>query len=307
MTGEEEKNRPALVPTSGNELTGPASDLIRRGLQELSSLGPERGVASSSEKIRVLVCDDEDALVEVIATMLEAAGYDVRSTLNSLEAIEIAREFQPRVALIGEIMPRMDGFKLAVELNNFLPRTKIVLTAEAELSDLKTFREKGWPFDILVCPFEKDELLEKTRAWAHEALHPEHPRILVVSPEEAFNEGYTEELTRNGYNATCIGTTRKVYEIVEAAKTFQPDIVILYQDMFLSPQLTGFDLAVLLLAGLPDALFIMCTFEDDLFPISEEAWAYAQSHASRCERYYPLHDELLPKVRAWRANRRPNS
>ena len=107
--------------------------------------------------------------MEVIGTVLVAAGYEVRSTLDSLEAIKIAREFQPHVALLGEIMPRMDGIKLAQELAGFLPRTKIVLTSETEPSDLEIFRERGWPFDVLVCPFEKEELLEKTSAWVREA------------------------------------------------------------------------------------------------------------------------------------------
>jgi diguanylate cyclase (GGDEF)-like protein len=57
-----------------------------------------------------------------------------------------------------------------MKLTRFLPQTKIVLTAEAELSDLEIFRESGWPYDILVCPFEKEELLEKTGAWVREAI-----------------------------------------------------------------------------------------------------------------------------------------
>ena len=86
-------------------------------------------------------------------------------------------------------------------------------------------------------------------------MHPaEHPRILVVSTEEGFNEGVTEQLNRNGYIATSTGTRRKVHEIIEEAKTFQPDIVILYQDVFLWPKVTGVDLAILLLETFPGAL-----------------------------------------------------
>jgi two-component system OmpR family response regulator len=128
-----------------------------------------RVIVPSSENARVLICDDQEPLVEVFENILREAGYEVRSTLNSLEAFEIARQFQPHVALLGEIMPRMDGFKLAEKLRIYDPRTKIVLTSEAEPSDLEIFRARGWPFDILVCPFEKEELLEKTNAWVREA------------------------------------------------------------------------------------------------------------------------------------------
>jgi CheY-like chemotaxis protein len=152
LTDEKEKNLRAIVPSVGDELTKPGSGLIHRGLLELSKLGLGRGVGPSSEKPRVLVCDDDKGIAEFISTMLEVAGYEVRSTLKSFEAIQIAREFQPHVALLGKVMPGMDGFELAVELTNFLPRAKIVLTSEAEQSDLELIRKRGWPFDILPCP-----------------------------------------------------------------------------------------------------------------------------------------------------------
>jgi CheY-like chemotaxis protein len=309
MSEGTDKNK--IVLTNPSSLTTRGSGLVSRGLLDLTLLSAGMAIASSSEKARVLVCDDEEALVEVITTMLVSAGYEVRSTLNSLEALEIAREFQPDVAIIGEIMPRMDGFKLAPKLASFLPRTKIVLTAEAEPSDLETFRKRGWPFDILLCPFERQELLEKLRAWAYEAKQPEHPRILVVSSEEGFNTDLPKELNRTGYVAMGIGTRSgdgwSVYTIIEVAKTFQPDIVILYQDLFLRPELTGVDIAVLLLESFPSALFLVLKFPDNSFSISDEAWAYARAHGSQCETFDPFADELIPKVRAWSATLRPGT
>jgi CheY-like chemotaxis protein len=168
LTDDPEKNSRAIVPSVGDGLTISRSGLVRRGLQELSSLRLGQ-VIPLPEGARVLICDDQEALVEVFEKILREAGYEVRSILNSLEAIEIARQFQPHMALLGEIMPRMDGIILGLELTSFLPQTKIVMTSEAESSDLELFREKGWPFDILVCPFEKEELLEKTSVWVRQA------------------------------------------------------------------------------------------------------------------------------------------
>lgn len=306
----EETDKDKIVPAAPSNLTTRGTGLVSRGLLDLARLNAGGAIASSSEKARVLVCDDEEALVEVISTMLVSAGYEVRSTLNSLEALEVAREFQPDVAIIGEIMPRMDGFKLAPKLASFLPRTKIVLTAEAEPSDLDEFRKRGWPFDILLCPFEKEELLEKIRAWIYEAKQPEHPRILVVSSEEGFNTDLPRELSRVGYVAQGIGTKSgegwSIHKIVEDAKTFHPDIVVLYQDIFLRPELVGVDIAILLLEAFPSAHFHVLKFPDNSFSsISEEAWAYARTHGSQCETFNPLSEELIPKVRAWSAKHMP--
>jgi CheY-like chemotaxis protein len=168
LTDAPEKNPRAIVPSIGGDIIKPGSGLIRRGLQELSRLEPVQ-VVPLPDGARTLICDDQEPLVEVFEQILREAGYEVRSTVNSLEAIEIAKQFQPHMALLGEIMPRMDGIKLAQELSSFLPRTKVVLTSEAEPSDLEIFRARGWLFDILVPPLEKEELLEKTRAWVREA------------------------------------------------------------------------------------------------------------------------------------------
>jgi CheY-like chemotaxis protein len=167
LTDDLEKNPRAIVPAVGQGLTRPSAGLVHRGLQEMSSLGLEP-VVPLPKGARVLICDDEEAIVEYLEKILREAGYEVRSTLNSLEAFEIAKQFEPHLALLGEIMPRMDGIKLAEKLRMHDPRTKVVLTSEAEPSDLEIFRANGWPFDILACPFEKEELLKKTHAWVRD-------------------------------------------------------------------------------------------------------------------------------------------
>jgi PleD family two-component response regulator len=123
LTNDPERKLSAIVLSVGDGLTKPGSGLVRRGLEELSSLAPER-VAPLPEGARVLICDDQEPLVEIFENILREAGYEVRSTLNSLEAFEIAQHFQPHMALLGEIMVRMDGFKLGVKLIMYAPRTK---------------------------------------------------------------------------------------------------------------------------------------------------------------------------------------
>lgn len=112
---------------------------------------------------RVLFVDDEECLFEVITSMLVEAGFEVRSTMNAIEALEIASAFKPDVALLGLIMPHMNGIKLGLEITKLLPRIKVIITGEADLADVDLFREHGLPFDIFPHPFQKDELLAKIR------------------------------------------------------------------------------------------------------------------------------------------------
>lgn len=99
------------------------------------------------------------------------AGYEVRSTLNPIEAIEIAREFQPHVALVGLLMPQMDGIELGLELTKVLPRTKVVIMTQSEPIEIEQelLRELRCPFDNLSWRSRKEELLEKIPAGVHEA------------------------------------------------------------------------------------------------------------------------------------------
>jgi CheY-like chemotaxis protein len=176
LTDDLEKDSHSIVPSVGSELTRPASALVRRGLLELSALGPERVVVPVPTGARILICDDEEAIVEVWGNIVLGAGYEVRSTMNPIEAIEIAREFQPHVALVGLIMPIMDGLELALELTKVLLRTKIVIMTQnnhpREVESIELLHKRGYAFDNLSwCSMTKEESLEKLEkisAWAHE-------------------------------------------------------------------------------------------------------------------------------------------
>ena len=311
MNDEPEKDSHAIVPSVGDEQTKPGSGLVRRGLQELSILRREGPIVSIPEKARVLVCDDEEAIVEVWGNILLGAGYEIRSTLNGIEAIEIARTFRPHLALLGFIMPRMDGVKLGLELTKVLPPTKVVIMTQSEPIELETLHDIGCPFDNLSWHSPKKEFLEKTRAWTYEATHPRHPRIMVVSTEEAINEVVPDLLNRNGCLAIATGTKREdgwpVYEIVEEARTFQPDVFFLLHNLHLWPKMTGVDLAILLLDNFPGATFLVGRFADGNFTVSGDALAHAQNHGCRCETVnIPLGvDEILTKIGTWNPNRRP--
>ena len=59
----------------------------------------------------VLVVDDYDAIREVLASVLEAAGFVVRTASNGLEAIIAAYEMRPAVIVMDVVMPVLDGLE----------------------------------------------------------------------------------------------------------------------------------------------------------------------------------------------------
>jgi CheY-like chemotaxis protein len=66
--------------------------------------------------LRVLVVDDNHAVVETVSMALRVLGYDVRGAYDGLSALETAIEFRPNVALVDLALPLIDGWELAAQL-----------------------------------------------------------------------------------------------------------------------------------------------------------------------------------------------
>jgi len=70
----------------------------------------------SSEKI--LLVDDEPDILEFISYNLTKEGYDVSTSNNGKEAIEIAKKINPDLIILDVMMPEMDGIETCHEIRN---------------------------------------------------------------------------------------------------------------------------------------------------------------------------------------------
>jgi len=84
---------------------------------------------------KVLVVDDEEAILELLKYNLEKEGYEVKVASNGNVGVDIARKFKPDLVLLDIMMPQMDGVE-ACRLLRAMPElvnTYIVfLTARSE-------------------------------------------------------------------------------------------------------------------------------------------------------------------------------
>jgi len=84
---------------------------------------------------KILVVDDEEAILELLKYNLEKEGYEVKVAANGQTGVEVARKFRPDVVLLDIMMPVMDGVEACRQLraNPDLVNTFIVfLTARSE-------------------------------------------------------------------------------------------------------------------------------------------------------------------------------
>ncbi|MEU9027667.1 response regulator transcription factor [Streptomyces sp. NPDC048383] len=120
--------------------------------------------AAEGDQQRILVVDDEPAVREALRRSLAFEGYDVRTAVDGLDALERTDSYAPDLIVLDIQMPRMDGLTAARRLRAAGAVTPILmLTARDTVGDRVTGLDAGAD-DYLVKPFELDELFARVRA-----------------------------------------------------------------------------------------------------------------------------------------------
>ena len=114
---------------------------------------------------KILLVDDEAALVEMMKMRLEANGYEVISAYDGEEALEKAKKEGPDIIILDLMLPKLDGYKVC-RLLKFDEKYKsipiIMLTARAQKSDVEMGSKVGADAYITK-PFEASILLGKIK------------------------------------------------------------------------------------------------------------------------------------------------
>src|ERR1700675_1250145 len=94
-------------------------------------------------KTKILIVDDEEAIREVVSTLLEALGYECSSVSNGRLAKEYLGSHEIDIVLSDMIMPEMDGLSLVEWIRKAEPDIPdIMVTAWNIFSPtLQAFRE----------------------------------------------------------------------------------------------------------------------------------------------------------------------
>lgn len=127
-------------------------------------------------KQRILVCDDEKLIRDMLQKSLSTRGYEVRLAADGREAVERIVAEPPDLVLLDLMMPHMDGFDVLREVRarpELLGLQIIVLTARASQEVLQEALEAGAD-DYVSKPFHLGEVMSRVDA---------HLRIAAYSAE----------------------------------------------------------------------------------------------------------------------------
>ena len=117
-------------------------------------------------QFKVLVVDDEEAILELLQYNLEKEGYIVKVANDGVKAVEVAKKFIPNLILMDIMMPNMDGVEACrqiKQLENMAETYVIFLTARSEeYSEIAAFEQGG--DDYITKPIKPRALMSRISA-----------------------------------------------------------------------------------------------------------------------------------------------
>ena len=84
---------------------------------------------------KILIVDDDPDIIEILTYNLSNEGYNVKSSVNGVEALKKAKKFIPDIILLDVMMPEMDGIEACSQLREIESLSKsmiIFLSARGE-------------------------------------------------------------------------------------------------------------------------------------------------------------------------------
>ena len=111
-------------------------------------------------KGQVLIVDDEEAIRDVVSTLLETQGYSCSSVANGREAVERLKKNSLDLVLSDMLMPEMDGLQLLSWLHSHDPEIPIIMvTSRGESCNVEQGFESGCN-DYVTKPIDGAELVQ---------------------------------------------------------------------------------------------------------------------------------------------------
>lgn len=125
------------------------------------------GVAGAvgTEKLDILVVDDDPLMVTTIQVMLQRMGHHPRTTMRGADAIAILESgYQPDLITLDMIMPGMSGAETLVEIHKRRPGQKVLIASGHSEEDIRRMVGSGPNLDSIQKPFTMDELRARIQA-----------------------------------------------------------------------------------------------------------------------------------------------
>jgi len=173
-------------------------------------MSPVPGIASTEDRARVLVVDDETYITDLVATALRYEGFDVKAVANGREALLAVESFRPQLIVLDVMLPDLDGFEVQRKLVDRGRRVPVLFLTARDATEDKVRGLTIGGDDYVTKPFSLEELIARIRAIlrrARGAGGESQPERLVFADlemdedtHEVWRQGNPIELTATEFN-----------------------------------------------------------------------------------------------------------
>ncbi|MFF1272405.1 response regulator [Streptomyces marokkonensis] len=165
---------------------------------------------------RVLVVDDDPAIVRALVINLKARSYEVDSAHDGAGALRTAAAHHPDVVVLDLGLPDMDGVEVIRGLRGWT-RVPILVLSARHASDEKVQALDAGADDYVTKPFGMDELLARLRAAVRRAEPAGEGGDAVVETDEFTVDLAAKKVNRGGKDVRLTPTEWHLLEVLVRA------------------------------------------------------------------------------------------
>ena len=164
---------------------------------------------------KVLIVDDEKAIVDILEFNLRKEGYETLCAYDGPEGARMAREENPDLMLLDVMLPGMDGFEVCRALRSEGSDLPIIMITAREEETDKVFGLENGADDYITKPFSMRELLARVKAnmrrsaSAAPAAETEPENVIVIRALRIDLSRHT--VSKNGVE---LDLTQREYELI---------------------------------------------------------------------------------------------
>jgi CheY-like chemotaxis protein len=169
--------------------------------------------ATNSEIPKVLIADDDPAIVRLLADRCKQMGFITETVSSGIQLLVRARHFQPDIMVVDVNMPGVDGVTVCARLRDAKGKTSkvIIVTGYGSPGIVAQCNRLGFMYVRKGCGFwtgiesaleaiypEMAGKIEEALLQVANTKVPEHPRVLVVDDDPAMESFFTSRLNKYG-------------------------------------------------------------------------------------------------------------
>ncbi|MBU0681011.1 MAG: response regulator [Proteobacteria bacterium] len=111
---------------------------------------------------KILIIDDEPLVRNVLKTMLEKAGYEVKEASNGDDGIHLFHTFSPQLIITDIVMPVKNGIEVIMEIRETNPTVKFIAISGGGYVPADKYLTLAKALDVSICmlkPLDFQELI----------------------------------------------------------------------------------------------------------------------------------------------------